>query len=113
TVPAVVDVTSGTLSFTAAAGETNVLHASVDGGRFHFDQSGAPLNLSAKAVTAGWTVDGTGQVSGPVAGVTAVDIKLGDGNDNVTFDGFEASILRLTVDGGGGTDGLNVGSATF
>ncbi|MFO0807860.1 MAG: hypothetical protein U0746_04485 [Gemmataceae bacterium] len=111
TVPAVVDLVSGTLSFTAAPGETNFLHAAVDSGRFRFEQAGGtPLTLSAKATAAGWTTDGVGKVSGPVAGVTAVDISLGDKDDSIGFDGFEASILRLTVDAGGGSDALTVGS---
>src|SRR5690349_21375301 len=127
TVPAVLDVVNGVLSYTAAPGENNNLAATVVNGRFQLTETGwlagpaasalVSLTLGPGAVAAGWTVVPPSPAhfgstaSGPVAGVTAADIRLGDGSDSLQFDAFEAPITRLTADGGGdGYDSLNFGS---
>ena len=68
--PAVLDVTGGSLTYTASAGVANNLQILNAGGNYTFNDTGEAITLTANAVAAGWTGGGN-SVTGPTSSVTA------------------------------------------
>jgi hypothetical protein len=99
-------VAGATITFTAAAGETNQLGLtySADAGTYSFHDNTAPV-----AAGPGCRAIGTDEAACPAAGVSQVAVDLGDGDDTGASPGpYPAPV---TVHGGPGADDLS-GSGT-
>src|SRR6516225_1141674 len=68
------------------------------GGNYTINDTAAVINLTAAAVAAGWTGNGTNTVTGPDASVSSLSVDLNLGNDTFTLNGINDP---LTVTGGG------------
>jgi RTX calcium-binding nonapeptide repeat (4 copies) len=111
-------IASGTMTYTAAAAETNnvfVSHPAGDTTKIQIDEDGSGVTLTLGTGTAGCTAVNTTAADCPGAGITLVHIVLADGNDAAqagnpnqgqpNFDG------PLDLDGQNDTDTLTGGSA--
>ena len=86
--PSTLDITGGSLAYTASAGIQNNLTIGLASGNFSFTDTGETITLSAGAVAAGWTGSGTNAVVGPAASVTTnFTVNLLDGDDALEVDG--------------------------
>ena len=112
--PATLDVTGGVLTYTASAGAANGLTVSLSGANYTFNETGQTIMLTANAIAAGFSGDGTNTVTGPDAAVNSVSVALGDGNDTLTLQGL-ADPLTLINEVGDDTatiaGALNIGGA--
>jgi Ca2+-binding RTX toxin-like protein len=111
---ATVGVTSGTLSYTAAAGEANEVKVEVVGSAYEFTPLAFPPPvLDAQAPCSPLP---EGRATCPTSGVTRMTVVLGDGDDRLLATAFvEADAARVmvpvTADGGAGNDTLAGGFA--
>ncbi len=88
TVPASLDITTGSLLYTATAGFDNDLSIGVASGDYSFTDTGETITVTTNAMAAGWTGSGTNTVVGPASSVTTdftVDLK--DGADELNVNG--------------------------
>ena len=81
--PTVLDVANGQVQYSSGAGINNNLTVNLTGGVYALTDSATTIGLTAGAIAAGWTGNGTHTVSGPSAGVTGLAALLGDGTDSV------------------------------
>ena len=87
-VPSTLDITGGSLTYTASAGIDNNLTIGLTSGSYSFTDTGETTALTAGAVNAGWTGSGTNTVVGPAASVTTnFTVNLLDGDDALEVDG--------------------------
>jgi Domain of unknown function (DUF4214) len=88
TVPSTLDITGGSLTYTASAGIQKNLTIGLASGNFSFTDAGETITLSPGALAAGWTGSGTNTVVGPAASVTTnFTVNLLDGDDALEVDG--------------------------
>ncbi len=86
--PATLDVTGGSLTYTASAGVNNNLTIGITGGSYTFTDTGETITLTPNAVNAGWSGSGTNSVSGPVSTViNGFSVNLQDGADTLSVNG--------------------------
>jgi hypothetical protein len=87
-VPSTMDITGGSLTYTASAGIQNNLTIGLVSGNYSFTDTGETIALTPGAVAAGWTGSGTHIVVGPAASVTTdFTVNLLDGDDALEVDG--------------------------
>ena len=90
------DVTGGsTLGYTTGAGIDSSLSIAVNGANYTLTDTAGPINLSAAAIAAGWSGDGTNSVTGPTAGITVLALDLSDGSDSLN--GLNGGSANVTV----------------
>jgi hypothetical protein len=87
-VPSTMDITGGSLTYTASAGIQNNLTIGLASGNYSFTDTGETITLTPGAVAAGWTSSGPNSVAGPAASVTTnFTVNLFDGDDALEVDG--------------------------
>ncbi len=101
------DVTAGGVTFSALGGANDGLTVSNTAGAYTVADSAGAITLTSNAISAGWSVNGDGSVTGPTAGVTSFLLNLGDGTDQITS--LDAGSANVTVDG---TGSLAIAGAT-
>ena len=99
-------ISGTTLSFTAAPGESNDLVITFNAGTNTFNVNEVSLNVTAGAGCSAVVGDPT-RVTCALAGATAVNVDLGDENDDFGAGGLTTPI---TVTGGAGSDKIDTGS---
>jgi Domain of unknown function (DUF4214) len=88
TVPSTLDISGGSLTYTASAGIVNNLTIGLSTGNYSFTDTGETITLTPGALAAGWTGSGTNTVVGPAASVTTnFTVNLLDGDDALEVDG--------------------------
>jgi fibronectin-binding autotransporter adhesin len=102
TVPASLDVSSGTVSFSAATGINDNVSVSLVNSDYTVSDSADTIALTQAAINAGWTGSGTNVVTGPSAGITLLDLNLADGAD--TLGNIQAGSASMAVSGTGSLD---------
>ena len=88
----------------AGAGESNNLYVSDVGPNIRIQDTGSGVTLSPGA---GCSSGPSGSVNCPSAGITLVNVSMGDGNDDLISTSAEA----VTVDGGADNDEITTGGA--
>jgi hypothetical protein len=116
TLPSTLSFTAGTLTYQAAAGETNILSLSFSGGTYTFSDSGTtagntPITITDNTGIPGTTGGGTGTVTVPGGSVTAVVINAGDQNDTINVLSTQSGV-PTSVNDGPGNDTFAVGDAS-
>jgi hypothetical protein len=86
------DITGGSLTYTASPSINNALTISLTGGTpattYNFNDTGETITLTPSAIAAGWTGGGTNTVSGPIASVTTnLAVNLLTGADQLNVNG--------------------------
>jgi hypothetical protein len=85
---ATLDVTGGSLLYTAGAAVNNQLTITVSGGNISFTDPNDSITLTANAITNGWTVNAGTTATGPASSVTTnVQVQLLTGTDQLTLNG--------------------------
>src|SRR5579862_2697335 len=69
-VPSALDITGGSLTYTASANTNNNLTITSSGGDYTFQDTAETISLSGGAVAAKWTSNSANSVSGPISSVT-------------------------------------------
>jgi hypothetical protein len=106
--PSVVDLVGGALTYTAAAGETNVVSLQDQGNTAKITDSGAKITLTDAAAKTGFKLAADGHmVFGPNAGLTSTKLDLGDMNDTANIQSISHGTMVLSGDG---NDTINVSS---
>jgi Ca2+-binding RTX toxin-like protein len=98
---AMVSVAGGTLTVTAAAGETNAVGVDHQSATYFVRDTGAPPSAGPGCRLA------TDEVQCPDSGITAAAVDLGDGDDNAGVSSFELTGVDVTLHGGPGNDSLS------
>jgi hypothetical protein len=93
--PRLLDVSGGTVSYQTGANIDSGVSVGLSGGNYTLTDTSGSISLSAAAIAAGWTGDGTSSVTGPTAGVTAINFDLSDGAD--TLNGLVGGSADVTV----------------
>jgi len=93
--PRFLDLSGGTISYSTGTGIDSSVSVGVSSGNYTLTDTAGVINLSAAAVAAGWTGDGSNTVTGPVAGVIALVLNLSDGSDSIT--GLTGGTAPVTV----------------
>ncbi|MEI6234807.1 MAG: autotransporter-associated beta strand repeat-containing protein, partial [Planctomycetota bacterium] len=106
TASASLDVTSGVVSYNAAGFTSSNMTVSNDGTTYTVLDTAGSIALTTNATAAGWTVNGNGSVSGPMAGVTNLMLNLGDTTDQIQA--LAAGSANVTING---ADTLNLAGA--
>lgn len=81
-VPAVLDVSAGALTYVGNFGTPDNLSISTNGTNYTFTDSAETIALTANAITAGWTGSGSHTVSGPDTSVHSIAVTTSDMNGN-------------------------------
>ncbi len=102
----ILDVNNGVVTYLSAASVTNALTVSRAGGNYTFTDPSTTITLSANALAAGWTGNGTSTVTGPTTGVTSLALNLADGADGIA--GIDAGTASVSITG---TGSVNVSGA--
>jgi hypothetical protein len=97
---ATVSAAGGTLTFTAASGESNNLTVSVQSGLIRFEDTG----VSSMTAGSGCTTSGAQRVNCVQTAVTGITTDLGDGNDRLNG----GVLLPFSVYGGLGNDQITL-----
>ncbi|HEY1380582.1 MAG TPA: DNRLRE domain-containing protein [Gemmataceae bacterium] len=93
------DVVNGVAIYTGGTtAPNNAVTLDAAGGNYTITDTGGPITLTAAAVTAGWTGNGTNVATGPDATTTGLTFDLNQGNDSFAL---RAVNDPLTVTGGG------------
>src|SRR4051794_33196928 len=100
---ATASVSNGTLTYTAAAGETNLVNVSLASGTFTVVDGGAPVVAGA-----GCSLPAAGRATCSASGVGSIRIDAGDGNDVITL----LPSTPATLDDGPGDDLVSAGSGS-
>ncbi len=103
--PAVLDLAGGVLSFTNGAGEVSNVTVSVASNVYTVKDSANLITLSPGAVASGWRGSGTHQVSGTATPIASLDFDIDDGTLNI-----RSIADPIIVDGGSGSLAVNLGS---
>ena len=103
TMPAMLDVSSGTVTFTAAAGINDNLSVSLVRGNYNVTDTADTIALTPAAINAGWAGSGTNAVTGPSSGVTLLNLNLADGTDTLEMIAGGSANVNVTA-----TANLNV-----
>ena len=99
---ATLEVTAGTLTYTASAGVNNALTITLAGGNYVFADAAETVALGAGAIGAGWAGGGTTTVTGPVSSVTAgFQVNLAAGADVLTVAGLISVPGQVSLASGG------------
>ncbi len=95
----VLDVTNSVVAYQSIDSVANNVTVTQSGGNYTLTDSATLISLTANAMAAGWTGDGTNTVTGPVAGVTGLTLGLSDGADTVA--GISAGSASVGINGTG------------
>src|SRR5262249_31447384 len=82
-VPANLDLTGGTLTYTAGAGINNVVSVTISGSNFVIGDTAETITTSISGASG----SGTNSVTVPTSGVTALALGLGDGANTINSTG--------------------------
>ncbi len=107
--PATLNLAGGVLTYTAAAGFTNVLTLNVSGANYTFGDTGETITLNTAATNAGFSGSGTNNISGPTSAVSSISILLGSGTDVFNLNGL---VDPLTMIDGADADTVNVATGS-
>ena len=107
TTPSTLDLVGGVLTYTGAAGETNLATLLDQAGTTRLADPGADITLGAGAAAAGFTLSNSHTAIGPNASVSSIALDLGDVNDTANIQAITHATSVLTGDG---NDVVNVSS---
>ncbi len=108
------DVTGGALLYSAASGQSNNVFLSTTGagGVLNLSDSGDSITLTANALAAGFTVDGTQHVVfGPENNVATIKLDTADGNDVDHIQSAIKPLLIVPTNPNSGTQTIYLGTA--
>jgi|GEM_PF-4359073 len=101
--PALLDITGGSLLYTAGAGVDNALGVSEALGNYIFQDAGETIALSAGAVAAGWSLIDPHTATGPKNSATVdFQITLLGGSDALTIGAKVAATGKIDLQSGSG-----------
>ena len=95
----VVGKAGGVLSIKSTPGIDSNLAISTDGSTFTVTDSATIFSLTQSAIDAGFTGAGTNTLTGPVAGISTIDLDLGNGNDQLANLSGGAAAINATSAG--------------
>ncbi len=109
--PAILDITGGSLLYTATGTIDNSLSISESSGNYLFQDAGEPIALSAGAIAAGWTVIDPNTVTGPKNSATIdFQVALLDGNDALSIGAKIAMSGKIDAQSGKSVDIASTGA---
>ncbi len=109
--PAILDITGGSLLYTATGTIDNSLSISESSGNYLFQDAGEPIALSAGAIAAGWTVIDPNTVTGPKNSATIdFQVALLDGNDALSIGAKIAVSGKIDAQSGKSVDIASTGT---
>ncbi|HLX61163.1 MAG TPA: C25 family cysteine peptidase [Planctomycetota bacterium] len=93
----ILDVTGGVMTCSSIPGLNNTLTVTRSGANYVINDPSTAITLSANAVAASWTGNGANTVTGPIAGITNLTLRLNDGADTIA--GIDAGAASVNIVG--------------